>query len=411
MATQSIASTRSEKRVLLLVESSRAYGRGCLQGIASYLRTHPEWEAVHLERGLSENVPREVRRQPFDGVIARIENRTIEKTLAEMNVPVVDLRGMITPSGGVAFDTDPVACAEKAFEHFSERGFRHLAFCGYQGLAFSDERCAGFCDLADAQGVSVHVYESGARNDRTRLNDTIAREANGEHPEREMIQWISALPSPIGLFACNDIRGRQVLRAVQLAGRVSPEEIAVLGVDDDEVICELAHPSMSSIEPDTYRMGFEAAQTLSRLMDGEAIEEQRILIPPTRVMVRQSTDLLAVEDPEVAKAIHLIRSKAFDGISVAEVANHLAISRVTMERKFRAVLGRSPREEIERVRINQVRLLLTETNYSLSKIARMTGFSNDSYLVTAFRRHETCTPGQYRKQLKGAAAPGNASEE
>lgn len=132
-------------------------------------------------------------------------------------------------------------------------------------------------------------------------------------------------------------------------------------------------------------------------MDGDSVEEERILIPPIHTTVRRSTDLLAVDDPEVAKAIAFIRTKAFEGISVADIARHGAISRVTLERRFRSVLGRSPREEIERVRINQVRVLLAETNYSLSKIAAMTGFSNDSYLATAFRRHQRCTPGQYRK--------------
>ncbi|TWU59171.1 Xylose operon regulatory protein [Rubripirellula tenax] len=393
------------KQILLLVESSRAYGRGCLMGIASYIRAHGPWQVLHLERGLEERVPAFLHAQRFDGVIARIENETLAKSVAKLKIPTVDLRGVVVPANGVMFDTDPEACSELAFEHFRQRGFQRLAYCGYNGVLFSDQRRDAFLRLCEAQNLTPLVYDATVENEifKSKIKGGIVqREAQAELPEPALVEWLRALVGPVGIFACNDVRGRQVLQAATLAGRRAPDEVAVLGVDDDEVICELANPPLSSIEPDTQRMGFEGAMALDRLMAGEPIQDRQILIPPRRISVRRSSDLLAIDDQEVAAAVHFIREHACEGISVKQVADAVAISRVTLERRFRAILNRSPREEIERVRIDQIRLMLTQTRYSLMQIATMTGYRSDAHLVTAFRRHEDCAPGEYRRRFKNS---------
>ncbi|WP_419194014.1 substrate-binding domain-containing protein [Novipirellula herctigrandis] len=405
---------RKLPQVLLLIESSRGYGRNCLMGIASYMRTHGHWQVLHLERGLQEKVPANVERQRFDGVIARMENAQIARSINRMGVPTVDLRGLFQPPGGVCYNTDPSACALMALEHFRQRGFRQLAYCGYPGVDFSDARCTAFKSLCESAGIPVYVFDAFAAKKSTKARqskksrssatpriNTLAREAKGEMDEALIAKWLLTLPKPLGIFACNDMRGRQVLNAVRSTELRVPDHVAVLGVDDDEVICDLANPPLSSIQPDALRIGFEGAEMLDRLMAGETPDQETVLVPPVRVSIRTSTDVLAVDDMDLAEAIQFIRAHGCDGIGVQDVLEATSISRATLERRFREILDRSPREEIERVRIDRIRMLLAETNYGLEKIATMTSYRTAAHLVTAFRRIAGCTPGQYRSQFRG----------
>lgn len=398
-----IDDTQALPRVLLLIESSRAYGRDCLVGIASYLRAHGMWNVLHLERGLEEEVPAIVKKQSFDGVIARIATNKIAKTLESMNVPTVDLRGEFQPSGGVSFDTDAAECARMAFEHFREKGFMSLGYCGYPGVDFSDDRGQVFSELCAQHRVKLEVYQpskSPVRTDEQKFSGTLFREAEGELQDLDLIRWLVSLPKPVGVFCCNDIRGRQLLGAVQNAGLRVPGQIAVLGVDDDEVICELANPPLSSIQPNAQRIGFDGAAMLARLMAGEIPEAPLVLIPPIRINVRQSSDTTCVDDATVALALEFIGNNACLGIGVNDVANAVSVSRATLERRFKKHLRCSPREEIERVRIAKVKTLLVETDYKLEMIASMTAYTTASHLSIAFRRVVGTTPGEYRGQVE-----------
>jgi LacI family transcriptional regulator len=207
------------------------------------------------------------------------------------------------------------------------------------------------------------------------------------------------LPKPVGIFCCNDIRGRQLLGAVQNAGLRVPGQIAVLGVDDDEVICELANPPLSSIQPNAQRIGFDGAAMLAQLMVGEIPEAPLVLIPPIRINVRQSSDATCVDDATVALALEFIGNNACLGIGVNDVAKAVSVSRATLERRFKKHLRCSPREEIERVRIAKVKTLLVETDYKLEMIASMTAYTTASHLSIAFRRVVGTTPGEYRGQV------------
>lgn len=393
------AGARRIPHVLLLIESSRAYGRGCLTGIAAYLRAHGPWHVLHLERGLQEDVPPVIRGQRIDGVIARMENPRIARSVARLGAPTVDLRGSVMPERGVTLDTDPRACAEMAIAHFRERGFRDLAWCGYPGVDFSDRRRQWFVSSAIAAGLDPAIYNPPVRQGGK--GGTLSREARGELDEPQIAAWLTGLRRPVGVFACNDVRGRQVVRAAAMTGLRVPDEVAVLGVDNDEVICDLANPPLSSIEPDTYGLGFEGAAALAMLMGGEVSSERKLLVPPRRIAVRRSTDVLAVDDVQVAEALRFIRAHACEGIGVEKVVGGLSISRATLERRFRSVIGRSPRQEIERVRYDRIRLLLAETRYTLDRIAPMAGYRTAAHLVTAFSRRAGCTPGEFRRRAAG----------
>jgi LacI family transcriptional regulator, galactose operon repressor len=384
------------KRVMLLIESSRAYGRGCLLGVASYLRSHGRWSTLHLERGLSENIPKFLRSWKGDGIIARIENEKIAKAVAELGVPAVDLRGSHRPANGAMLDTDPRIVTRMAAEHFLDIGFRHLAYSGYPGVDFSERRQAAYEGYLNSRGMDVHVYYPPAQLQQSA--DVLGSEARGELEGESIAQWLQSLPRPLAVFACNDVRGRQIIDACSQSGLSVPEEVAVIGVDDDEVICELSNPPLSSVRPDTLRLGYEGAALLDAMMNGQPAPVDTIFIPPKGISHRLSSEATAVDDREVATAMQLIRDHACEGLSVQDVVKRLHVSRSTLERRFQAAFARTPAMEIERVRMGRAKLLLMETRYKLSKVAAMTGYGTASQFATAFKRYAGTTPGQFRKQ-------------
>ncbi|RIK84333.1 MAG: XylR family transcriptional regulator [Planctomycetota bacterium] len=386
------------KRVMLLIESSRAYGRGCLLGVAAYVRSHGHWSVLHIERGLTEGLPRFLQSWKGDGIIARIENEKIAHAVAELGVPAVDLRGSHRPVGGGMLDTDPRVVTRMAAEHFLDIGFRNFAYIGYPGVDFSERRIAAFRDYLRMRGLEVHVYTSAQH--LSSHTDVLAWEARGELEGPAIAAWLQSLPRPLAVFACNDVRGRQIIEACNLSGLAVPEEVAVIGVDDDEVICELCNPPLSSVQPDTMRLGYEGAALLDAMMEGEPAPSETIFIPPKGISRRLSSEAAAIDDREVAAAMQIIRDHACEGLTVQDVVKRLNISRSTLERRFYAAFNRTPAAEIERIRMSRAKLLLMETRYKLSKIAALTGYGTASQFATAFKRNIGATPGEFRKQTQ-----------
>jgi LacI family transcriptional regulator len=226
--------------------------------------------------------------------------------------------------------------------------------------------------------------------------DTVARETDAEYSELGLSDWVRRLPKPVAIFACNDVRARQVLVSCGNTGFRVPDDVAVLGVDNDEVICDLSSPPLSSVEPNTWQIGYTGAALLDKLMAGGSVAQQRVLISPQRVQVRRSTDVVAVEDPEVAAGLGYIQDNACRGICVSDVASTLSVSRTTLDRRFHRCLGRSPKDEIDRVRIDRARLLLDVTDYKIRVVASMAGYRSASQFVNAFKRITGCTPGMHR---------------
>lgn len=384
-------------RVALLVESSRAYGRGLLHGIAEYVRLHGPWSIYLAERGLGDAPSAWLQDWSGDGIIARIENRKIARVVRDLKVPTVDLRALLTDLGVPRIVTDDAEVARMGFGHLRERGFRHLAFCGYVGADYSDNRSESFARLVEAAGFACHVY----RPERPAYAaGTEAREQQGWTAEAEVAQWILGLPKPIGIMACNDIRAQQVLTACRGIGLAVPDEVAVLGVDNDEVLCDLADPPLSSIVPDTHGIGFEAASLLGRMMGGECVSDTLRTIPPLRVITRRSTDVLAIDDRAISHAVRFIREHACDGITVGDVLADLPYSRSVFERRFVKIFGRSPKAEILRTQLERVKCLLAETDLPLKQIAAKTGFLYPEYMSAAFKERTGQTPGQYRRSAQ-----------
>jgi LacI family transcriptional regulator len=296
---------------------------------------------------------------------------------------------------------DAETTCRMAADHFQQRGFEHFAFCGYPGLDFSDDREKEYVSIMKRRKLHVACFSSGEAATR----ETLRRETIEMLEDSAVTHWLRSLPKPVAVFACNDVRGRQVLNACHNAGLRVPEEVAVLGVDNDEIVCEFADPGLSSIEPDTQTIGMQGAELLDRMMRGEKVEPGMRFVPPLCIVTRLSTDILAIGDPVVAQALGIIRENAFTGINVEELLDHLTISRATLERRFRQYLNRSPRAELIRTRLQKAQQLLRDTDVPLPLVARLSGFRTASHLSVLFKRSVGLSPGAYRKKHETETGP------
>jgi LacI family transcriptional regulator len=365
--------------------------------LAEHVRLHGPWSIYLAERGLGEAPPGWLKAWKGDGIIARIENRRIARTVADLGLPTVDLRGLLHDLGMPVIATDDGAVARLALDHFLERGFRHFAFCGFPGADYSDQRSEGYIRLVAERGCDCHVYQSSNPCPEA---GTEAREQWGWMTEAEVASWIAGLPKPVGLMACNDIRAQQLLSACRAIAAAVPDEVAVLGVDNDEVLCDLSDPPLSSIVPDTHRIGREAAARLESMMGGAARQATLTVIPPLGVVTRRSTDVLAVDDRAISRAARFIREHACEPITTQDVLAHLPLSRSVFERRYTKVFGRTPKAEIQRIRLEGVKRLLAETDWPLKQIASNSGFDHPEYMCAAFKKHTGQTPGEYRRSAQ-----------
>jgi LacI family transcriptional regulator len=383
----------TRKKIALLIESSRAYGRGVLRGIATYARTHANWSIYQEERALGDPPPKWLRNWRGDGIIARADTEQLASEIRRLELPTIDLSGLFPLPGVPVIETDDRGVVRMACDHLLERGFRNFAFCGFAGAGYSERRKALAVEHVAPFGVTVSVCETPHQ----RLASTSEIESSGVLSERKLGDWLVDLHKPTALLACNDIRAQQVLNVCRERGVHVPDEVAVMGVDNDEVVCELADPPLSSVENDTVRIGHEAAALLTRMIDGNPPPQFRQVIEPLGIVIRRSTDVLAVDDTAVAAALRFIHDHACDGIGVPDVVRHLPVSRSTLERRFLRTVGKSPRAEINRIRIERIKQLLVDTEYKLAVVARMTGFMHAEYMSTLFKESTGLTPGKYRK--------------
>lgn len=306
----------SRRRVALLVEWSRVYGRGVLEGIAAHVRTHANWKVFHTERRVCDAAPRWLKSWHGDGIIARIESPRLLATIKDTRLPTVDLFDTHEDPAMGRIHTDERAVARMAAEHLLERGLAHFAYCGLAGIHSSELRGKYFVEHLAAAGYDVHVYQNPRPAHTAFISSTEEYEVLCEEA---VTAWIKSLPKPVGLMACNDVRAHQIVMACGENHIAVPDAVAVIGVDNDEMVCELCQPPLSSIELNPQKVGAEAALLLDRMIDGEPAPAQATLVEPRRVVARQSTDVVAVADADVAAALHFIREHACLGIRVEEV--------------------------------------------------------------------------------------------
>ncbi len=386
--------------IALVIDAIGSYGSGLLRGISRFAHTHPDW-AVEYEPWMEEeSLPRWLARGKFQGVLCRIRNPRQFAALRRLRVPIVDLGSLEPPQGIANIHSDHAAIAQLAADHLIQCGLHTFAYCGFESQQASERRAEAFQKYMAPKGFDVPMFMGKSRR------DVGARRAPGWRSSLDyanLLPWLKGLPKPVGIMTCNDICGRLVLAGCQHAGIPVPDKIVLVGVDNDEVLCELAVPAMTSVDPAADRIGFEAAEMLDNIIAGVKRPVMSQLVPPAGVVTRTSTDMIAVADPVVGKALRYIREYTGNRLTVEKVLDHLAnenvlVSRCTLERRFVSVVGFSPYEEINRVRLGRIERLLLNTRYPLTRIAELAGFGAESHLNRFFKRYRGQTPGIFRAQ-------------
>jgi LacI family transcriptional regulator len=378
-----------------MIETAGAYGRNLLDGITRYLQVHRPW-SIFLERRELDSVhPAWLKGWHGDGVLSRWSAEGVTDLLAASEAAVVDLSGRRSPFGPPRIHCDDQAIGRVAAAHLLERGLRSFGYCGFEGELWATRRRDGFLAALARAGVRCQVYESpwiGLRGKPF------------EEDQRHIETWLGSLSKPAGVMACNDMRGFQVLDGCRSAGSKVPDEVAVIGVDDDTLLCGLCDAPLSSVIPNTQHIGYEAAALLDLLMEGGRPGFKERLIPPLGVATRLSTDVLAVEDTAFLFALRFIREHACHGITVDDVLQGIPMSRMTLERRFRKYLGHSPHAEIRAVQVGRARQLLAETEHTVHRIAQLVGFEYPEYFHVVFKREVGLSPGEFRRNTREASS-------
>ena len=375
-------------KVALLIETSNRYGRDLLYGVRDWMRESDSWAVRFTEQARRAPLPSWLRDWQGDGIIARVDSLHSAQVLKRTRLPVVDVSAERFASEFPRVSIDNVAVARLAAAHWVGKGFAHVAFCGDARFLWSRQRGAEFRRRLAEGGRRVLEFRSRAGQPGGPGSDA---------ENREIAAWLQALPKPVGVFACYDGRAQQVLEACQLLGLHVPDEVAVLGVDNDEVLCELCSPPLSSVQPNARRTGYEAAAMLARMMQGEkTVGAETRYVEPVRVVERQSTDVVSVADAQVAAALKYIRQHACEGVNVADVLRAVPMSRTLLERKFKALLGHSPHRQLVQARVERAKHLLVESEVSIAVVAELAGFESASYLSVVFRRETGGSPYAYR---------------
>lgn len=375
---------RSRPAVLLLVATGRGYGQQVLEGITDYLEQNQPWRCLSPQ-DLEKHEAWVSQRGWADGVIAMLPAWELGPIEA-MGIPAV-----VVQEGESSLPhiyPDDAAEASMAAEYLASLGLRDLGFAGLPGVPFSERLRAAFARVCGDMGKRMHTYDGLVNWEPDEQEDHTPR----------LQRWIEALPKPAGVFAANLGGARRILDACWDSGVKVPDQVAVLAIENDEVQCRLATPPLSALDQNAYRIGYRGAQLLNELMAGAPAPTEPILIPPSRVVVRRSTEILAVDNPLVADAIRRVREQACEGVDVAGIVEQVPMSKRGLELAFKRSIGRTVHQEITRLRLDRARQLLIDTDYSLAEISVRSGFSYPSSMHHIFKKATGMTPIHFRRE-------------
>ena len=387
------SSGKTLRHVALVVESAVAPRRMMLAGVARYIQEHEPWAVYLKPYGVEKSLPSWLAHWKGDGIIAAVKDPASD-IIIESGIPVVDVVGALRHEGVPLVHTNDRSVGRLGAEHLLERGFRNLGFCEYRDEFWSIDRREGFQQALREKGLNCSLYQMPMPGPGLGGPET------WETQQRSLTAWLNSLPKPLGVMTTNDLMGQQVLEACQRLKIKVPEEIAVVGADNDEPICRIASPPLSSVIINDQQRGYEAAALLDQMMSGRPAPKEPIYVEPAGVMTRASTDIMAIEDAAVVAALRFLREHAFDRINVDDVVGVVPLSRSVLERRFRRIVGRSINSEIVRLRINRAIELLTETELELKVVAQRAGFGTQSYMNAVFQEKVGKTPGSFRRAAR-----------
>jgi len=372
------------------------YGRNILLGVSRYVHEHPEW-VLHLIQSDSPVLEKDIRQWNPDGIISGLLDTDQGTSDYHYSRPWVSVLVQPDDPDALFVTLDEDAVGRLAAEYFLDRRFVHFGFLGNSEQEFSTQRAEAF-----EYALSEKGFKCSALLYPTKIHDADKRKR--ESIDRRKAKWLESLPKPVAVFACDDWEAFQFIQFCRQQGIRVPEDVAVMGVGNDELLCNISNPPMSSIRSPEERVGYDAAAMLDWILSGKKAVKKKKFLPPTGLVSRQSSDVMQVVDPVVSKALKFIQNHVSEPIKVEDLLNHVFVSRTLLERKFRAELGRTPLVEIRRQRVRLARQLLSDTGLSISEIAESCGFSSDIRLSTVFKELTGQSPSAFRKEIKVPAS-------
>lgn len=378
------------RRIAVLIETESTWGRRVIRGIANFAEKRVPW---HLLIDPRDHEHRSALPDGWrgDGVIARIASRLQYEQLAATGLPIVDVDHVFSELPRVAkVITDEKARAELALEHLTSRGFTKFAYFAPPSIRYSSNRGDAFTAAVTAAGYECQEYRPGYR---------AGRKISWNEQQRRVDRWLQSLSRPVAIMAVDAYHAHQLATICHFADIRVPDEVAILAGDSDELLCEVSTPPLSAISMAGERIGYEAAEVLSDLIEGKPIPKTPRLVKPYDVISRQSTDVLSIDDPTIVQALRYVQKHAHHGIGVDDILREVPISRRSLEIQLKSYLGRSPAEEIRRVRLERGRTLLGNREMSITEVALAAGFSNATRFGIAFRKQYGETPRSFRKTL------------
>jgi LacI family transcriptional regulator len=379
--------TQQHRIAVVIPDGLSAYGSGVAKGIADYARAQGRWRLFALiGQDGNINAPRQL---SADAAVVWRDNCN----MLPRGIPCVYVgSGCGTPADG-RICGDNHAIGAMVADHLLERGLQHFSFVGPDPV---HPRCLGYRERIQQAGA--HYIETPAD---IGLNLTLLN-ADWDIDLDHLGRWIALLPKPVGLMAHNDVTARRVVAACRQAECLVPEQVAIVGVDNNDLICELSDPTLSSVDRAARQTGQRAAALLAGMLQGQPPPPQPIIVPPLGIVVRRSSDMLAIDDVEVAAALRFIREHSHEPIGIDSILQAVPVSRRSLERRFRRLVGRSMHAEIQRVRIDRARDLLARTSLPVPRVAAGCGFNSPEHFTTTFRSATGFTPTAYRARSRVA---------
>ncbi|NJL30489.1 MAG: substrate-binding domain-containing protein [Phycisphaerales bacterium] len=386
------------KRIGLLLHEDSAFIRGVLQGVIQYARPGRPW--VFRTFRPDGPVKLELRSWRPHGLITHIADHNDAQMVLDTHLPAVDVSGNMQDNPLPRIPLDDAAIGATAAHHLLQRGFVHLAALSYHQAAFAQARVNGFTTT-----VAGHHREAVVSQFLIPLGQLRRRNARARIvADRRLRQWLVNLPKPVGVLAVNDELGLILTEACREQGIHVPEQVAVVGVDADDLICSMAHPPLSSVALPVRSLGYAAAQMLDRLMQGHKPSVPAPLAP-LDVRTRQSTDIMAIVDEDLAAALRFIRLHACEPIAMPDLLQQVPVSRRSLERRFRLILGRTFLQELQRVRVEMAQQMLASTNLPMPLIAQRCGLGTGKQLSTLFHTLTGETPRSFRQRSRLSLSP------
>ena len=395
-----VSGTHSRRRgqsplVGIIVDSTGTYGRAILRGVTRYANIQRRWR---IFKDLGKTFDESSELPQLDGAVFGGVSWPVFQHCRSQSSYVVHCSGGGDPDICPVVALDDLAAGQQAAQHLMDCRLERFAYFSHSpGYRVSDHRLEGFRQALETRGFSCPVCPL----------DTPTPQQRFTHAHRpSLIQWLVSLPKPVGILAFDDTHAHDLAEACLEADIGVPDQVAIVGVNNDDLLCESAWPPLSSVEADYSRMGYAAAQLLDRLLAGETIKPQErfVRLPPLGVVQRQSTNILAIRDPQLSAAIRFIRDHACDPCSVSDVLGEVPVGRRWLERQFISQLGRTPHDEIVRVRIETAQRLLVRTRLDMFAVASRCGFADLKSFYLAFRKVTRATPAAYRRAALVEAA-------